>query len=56
MNWKKYNLDQEKFAKQIKNYNKKNIFNYIHLDKSGPLDIPKNVVFTKIHGWSVDHP
>lgn len=33
MNWKKYNLDQEKFAKQLKNYNKKNIFNYIHLDK-----------------------
>jgi putative methyltransferase (TIGR04325 family) len=33
VNWKKYNLDQEKFAKQIKNYNKKNIFNYIHLDK-----------------------
>lgn len=33
MNWKQYNLDQEKFAKQIDNFNKKKKFNYIHVDK-----------------------
>ena len=33
MNWKQYNYDQEKFAKQINNYNKKNKFNFIHFDK-----------------------
>ena len=32
MNWKQYNYDQEKFAKQINNYNK-NKFNFIHFDK-----------------------